>query len=58
MELKTTEGKLIVTADKKGYVNCPFCFQEHKHGKGGGNGYRLSHCTTSSIKDSYYVVFS
>jgi hypothetical protein len=66
-ELKENEGKLIVTADKNGYVDCPFCKEKHKHGKGGGNGNRVPNCTTllnynpvngkHYKKDGYYILF-
>ena len=66
-ELKEKEEKLIVLADKRGFVDCPFCGQKHKHGKGGGDGNREPECVTPEIlnpvngkhykKDGYYVVF-
>ena len=28
----------VLNADEKGYVNCPFCGQKHKHGKANGDG--------------------
>ena len=34
----------LLNADKKGYVNCPFCQQKHKHGKAGGDGHRVTDC--------------
>jgi hypothetical protein len=65
--LKENEDKLITIADKNGYVDCPFCKEKHKHGKGGGNGNRVPDCVTPLIynpvngihykKDGYYVVF-
>ena len=67
-ELKENEEKLIVIADENGYVDCPFCKEKHKHGKGGGNGNRVPDCTTLLIcdpvngkhykKDGYYVMFT
>lgn len=64
-------NKLIVKADKNGYVNCPFCGKKHKHGKFGGNGHRIPDCNSPLInnpifssdgwhfkKDGYYVEFT
>tara|TARA_R110000851_G_C12955969_1_gene553793 strand:- start:448 stop:942 length:495 start_codon:yes stop_codon:yes gene_type:complete len=67
-ELRDSQKALTVIADKKGYVDCPFCGEKHKHGKGGGNGNRVPDCTAALInsplkgghhkKDGYYVVFT
>ena len=61
----------VLNADKKGYVNCPFCQEKHKHGKGGGDGHRVADCNQPSIinpiitkdglcekENGYFVEFS
>ena len=61
----------VLNADEKGYVNCPFCREKHKHGKGGGDGHRVADCNQLSIinpiitkdglcekENGYFVEFS
>ena len=60
--------KLVLKADKNGFVRCPFCKEKHKHGIAGGNGHRVPDCTSSIIynpvegkhyrRNGYYVEFS
>jgi hypothetical protein len=45
----------VLQADKNGYINCPFCQEKHKHGKGGGDGHRVADCTENSITDDVFT---
>jgi hypothetical protein len=45
----------ILKADKNGRVKCPFCFEEHKHGIGGGDGHRVADCTTLLINNPRFT---
>ena len=46
----------VLNANKKGYVNCPFCQEKHKHGKGGGDGHRVADCTALLINSPIFTV--
>jgi len=43
----------LVTADKHGYVNCPFCYEKHAHGE--GNGHRVPDCI-GTVRDEWIVI--
>ena len=57
METITNDGVVypVLKADKNGIVNCPFCYQKHKHGKGGGNGHRVAHCNMLLIRNPIFT---
>lgn len=40
-----TVNYLELKADESGKINCPFCGEDHTHGKKGGDGHRVAHCS-------------
>jgi hypothetical protein len=47
--------QLIVKANKVGKVMCPFCNEYHTHGKAGGNGHRLPHCSSAKVESIVFI---
>ena len=43
------EGKsyLEIKSDYDGVIECPFCFEKHKHGK--ESGHRIAHCNSKVL---------
>ncbi len=39
---KENKSYLEIKINTKGIIECPFCFEKHKHGK--DNGHRIAHC--------------
>lgn len=59
MEVIEVNGVIypVLNADKKGYINCPFCGQKHKHGKAGGDGHRVTDCNQLLIRNPLFTKY-